>query len=49
MSATDFLNLTELFSDEQKMVSETVRDFVQKEVAPRTLKSSHIAFTRILQ
>ncbi len=35
MSATDFLNITELFSDEQQLVSETVRDFVQKEVQPR--------------
>ena len=34
MSATDFLNITELLSDEQKMVSETVRDFVQKEIEP---------------
>ena len=35
MSATDFLNITELLSAEQKMVSETVRDFVQKEIEPR--------------
>ena len=35
MSATDFMNITELLSDEQKMVSETVRDFVQKEIEPR--------------
>ncbi len=34
MSATDFLNITELLSAEQKMVSETVRDFVQKEIEP---------------
>lgn len=35
MSIPDFFRIDELFSTEQKLVSETVRDFVQKEAAPR--------------
>ena len=34
MSATDFLHLSELLTAEQKLVSESVSDFVQKEVEP---------------
>ena len=37
VSATDFMNISELLTAEQKMVSETVRDFVQREVEPRLL------------
>ena len=32
---TDFMNISELLTAEQQMVSETVRDFVQREVEPR--------------
>ena len=32
---TDFLHISELLSDEQRLVSDSVRDFVQQEVEPR--------------
>ena len=32
---TDFLQISELFSDEQRLVSDSVRDFVQQEIEPR--------------
>lgn len=35
MSTPDFMHLSDLLTDEQQMVSETVRDFVQQEVEPR--------------
>ena len=35
MSKTDFFHITELLSPEQRLVSDTVRDFVQKEIEPR--------------